>query len=76
LLITAALLLATSALPAPLSWLGVAGGAGLVVASIGFPLLGREHAIITVGGLVALIGLVGFYIWAGVLLLQSRLASG
>jgi hypothetical protein len=76
LLITAALLLATSALPAPLSWLGVAGGAGLVVASIGFPLLGREHAIITVGGLVALMGLVGFYIWAGVLLLQSRLASG
>jgi hypothetical protein len=76
LLTTAALLLASSALPAPLGWLGVAGGAGLVVASIGFPLLGREHPIIAVGGLVALIGLVGFYIWAGVLLLQSRLAAG
>ncbi len=75
LLMTAALLLATSALPAPLGWLGVAGGAGLFVASIGFPLVGREHLIIAVGGLVALIGLVGFYLWAGVLLLQSRVAS-
>lgn len=75
LLMTAALLLATSALPAPLGWLGVAGGTGLFVASLGFPLLGREHPLIAVGGLVALVGLVGFYIWTGILLHQSRLAS-
>ena len=30
-------------------------------------LLGREHPVIAVAGLVALIGLVGFYVWAGVL---------
>jgi hypothetical protein len=76
LLLTASLLLATSVLPVPLGWLGIAGGAGLVVASMGFPLLGREHPVIAAGGLVALIGLVGFYTWAGVLLLQSRLAAG
>jgi hypothetical protein len=76
LLLTASLLLATSVLPVPLGWLGIAGGAGLVVASMGFPLLGREHPVIAAGGLVALIGLVGFYAWTGVLLLQSRLAAG
>jgi hypothetical protein len=76
LLMIAALVLAASAVPAPLGWLGIAGGAGLVVASMGFPLLGREHPVIAIGGLVALIGLVGFYGWAGVLLLQSRLAAG
>jgi hypothetical protein len=75
LLTTAALLLAASALPTPLGWLGIAGGAGLAVASMGFPLLGREHPIIAVGGLVALIGLVGFYAWAGVLMIQARLGS-
>jgi hypothetical protein len=32
--------------------------------------------VIAAGGVVALIGLVGFYAWAGVLLLQSRLAAG
>jgi hypothetical protein len=74
LLITAALLLAVAAVPVPLGWLGIAGGAGLVVASMGFPLLGREHPIIAAGGLVALIGLVGFYMWAGVLMIQARLA--
>lgn len=58
-----------------LGWLGVAGGAGLVVASMGFSLLGREHPVIAAGGLLAVIGLVGFYVWAGVLLLQSRLAA-
>jgi hypothetical protein len=42
---------------------------------MGFPLLGREHPIIAAGGLVALIGLVGFYGWAGVLLVQSRLGA-
>jgi hypothetical protein len=76
LLMTAALVLAASAVPAPLGWLGIAGGAGLVIASMGFPLLGREHPVIAAGGVVALIGLVGFYAWAGVLLLQSRLAAG
>ena len=76
LLMTAALVLAASAVPAPLGWLGIAGGAGLVVASVGFPLLGREHPVIAVGGVVALIGLVGFYGWAGVMLLQSRLGAG
>lgn len=76
LLITAALLLAASAVPSALGWLGIAGGAGLALASMGFPVLGREHAVIAVAGLVALIGLVGFYAWAGVLLLQSRLGSG
>ncbi len=76
LLMTAALVLAASAVPAPLGWLGIAGGAGLVIASMGFPLLGREHPVIAAGGVVALIGLVGFYGWAGVLLLQSRLAGG
>jgi hypothetical protein len=43
---------------------------------MGFPLLGREHLVIAVAGLVALIGLVGFYAWAGVLLLQARLGYG
>jgi hypothetical protein len=76
LLMTAALLLSTSAVPAPPGWLGVAGGAGLVVASMGFPLLGREHPAIAVGGLIALIGLVGFYAWAGLLMIQARLGSG
>jgi hypothetical protein len=76
LLMTAALVLAAGAVPAPLGWLGIAGGAGLVTAAMGFPLLGREHPAIVVGGVVALIGLVGFYGWAGVLLLQSRLAGG
>jgi hypothetical protein len=75
LLITAALLLAASATPLALGWLGIAGGAGLTLASMGFPLFGREHPVIAVGGLVALIGLVGFYVWAGVLLLQARLGA-
>ena len=75
LLVTAALVLAVSAVPAPLGWLGIAGGAGLVVASMGFPLLGREHPIIAAGGLAALVGLVGFYAWAGVLLLRSDLVA-
>ena len=74
-LVTAALVLAVSAVPAPLGWLGIAGGAGLVVASMGFPLLGREHPIIAAGGLAALVGLVGFYAWAGVLLLRSDLVA-
>jgi hypothetical protein len=76
LLMTAALVLAASAVPSALGWLGIAGGAGLAVASMGFPLLGREHPVIAVAGLVALIGLVGFYAWAGVLLFQARLGAG
>jgi hypothetical protein len=76
LLMTAALALAASAVPSPLGWLGIAGGTGLALASMGFPLLGREHLVIAVAGLVALIGLVGFYAWAGVLLLQARLGYG
>jgi len=76
LLMTAALVLAASAVPSALGWLGIAGGAGLALASLGFPLLGREHPVIAVAGLLALIGLVGFYAWAGVLLLQARLGAG
>jgi len=76
LVMTAALLLAASAVPSALGWLGIAGGAGLALASMGFPLLGREHPVIAVAGLVALIGLVGFYAWAGVLLLHERLGAG
>ena len=73
LLITAALLLAVAAVPSPLGWLGIVGGAGLAVSALAFPILGREHPAIAVAGLAALIGLVGFYAWAGMLLIQSRL---
>lgn len=76
LLVTAALLLAAAAVPSALGWLGIAGGAGLAVSSMAFPLLGREHPVIAVAGLAALIGLVGFYAWAGVLLLQTRIDAG
>jgi hypothetical protein len=76
LVMTAALVLAASSVPLALGWLGIAGGAGLALASMGFPLLGREHPLIALAGLVALIGLVGFYAWAGVLLLQARLGAG
>ena len=76
LLATAALMLGAPAVPSALGWLGIAGGAGLAVTSLGFPLLGREHPIIAVAGLVALIGLVGFYTWTGLLLLQERLGLG
>lgn len=76
LLITTTLLLVASTLPSPLGWLGIVGGAGLAVTALGFPLVGREHPAIAVAGLAALIGLVGFYAWAGVLLLQSRLGGG
>ena len=51
LLITAALLLAASFVPSALGWLGIAGGAGLALASMGFPVLGREHPVIAVAGL-------------------------
>lgn len=76
LLMTAALVLGASAVPSALGWLGIAGGAGLAVASMGFPLLGREHPVIAFAGLMALVGLIGFYAWAGVLLLQARLGTG
>jgi hypothetical protein len=76
LLATAALMLGASAVPSALGWLGIAGGASLALASLGFPLLGREHPIIAVAGLVALIGLVGFYAWSGLLLLQEQLGIG
>jgi hypothetical protein len=76
LLVTAALLAAAAAVPSALGWLGIAGGAGLALTSLGFPLLGREHPVIAVAGLVALIGLVGFYAWAGMLLLRARLGTG
>jgi hypothetical protein len=62
--------------PSALGWLGIAGGAGLALTSLGFPLLGREHPVIAVAGLVALIGLVGFYAWAGMFLLRARLGTG
>lgn len=75
LLLTSALLIAGGFLPHTLAWLGMAGGAGLAVAALGFPLLGREHPVIAVAGLLALIGLVGFYAWAGRLMLEGRLAS-
>jgi hypothetical protein len=75
LLVTAALLLAATPLPTPLGWLGMAGGAGLAIAAIGFPLIGRDHPVIALAGLVALIGLVGFYAWTGILMLRGRLAS-
>lgn len=76
LLVTAALLLATAALPSALGWLGIAGGAGLAITSMAFPLLGREHPVIAVAGLAALIGLVGFYAGIGVLLLRARIGAG
>ncbi len=76
LLMTAALLLAAAAVPAALGWLGIAGGAGLAITSMAFPLLGREHPVIALAGLAALIGLVGFYAWSGVLLLQARIDAG
>lgn len=76
LLVTAALLLAAASLPTPVGWLGMAGGAGLAIAALAFPVLGREHPLIAVAGLVALIGLVGFYAWTGVAMLQGRLANG
>jgi hypothetical protein len=75
LLLTAALLISAAGVPTILGWLGLAGGAGLAVAALGFPLLGREHPVIALAGLVALIGLVGFYGWTGILMLQGRLAS-
>jgi hypothetical protein len=75
LLLTATLLLAAAVLPSPLGWLGMAGGAGLATAALGFPLFGREHPLIALAGLVALVGLVGFYAWTGTLMLQGRLAS-
>jgi hypothetical protein len=75
LLLTAALLVTGATVPTTLGWLGIVGGAGLAVAAIGFPLLGREHPAIAVAGLMALIGLVGFYAWAGRLMLEGRLAS-
>lgn len=75
LLVTAALLLAAALLPTPLGWLGIAGGAGLAIAALGFPLFGRDHPLIVLAGLVALVGLVGFYGWAGILMLEGRLAN-
>ena len=71
-LVTAALLLSGAAVPAALGWLGIAGGAGLAMTALAFPLLGREHPVIATGGLVAVIGLVGFYAWTGMLMLGSR----
>lgn len=72
LLLTAALLRASVTLSSTLVWLGMAGGAGLAVAALGFPLLGREHPVIAIAGLAALIGLVGFYLWVGRLMLEGR----
>ena len=75
LLMTAALLLASSAVPAALAWLGIVGGAGLAVSSMAFPILGREDPVIAGAGLAALIGLVGFYAWVGMLMLRDRLSG-
>jgi hypothetical protein len=75
LLLTAGLLLAASATPVGLGWLGVAGGAGLAVSTLAFPLLSGDHPVIVLAGLVALVGLVGFFGWAGALLLNARLAG-
>lgn len=74
-LLTAALLLSGAAVPAALSWLGIAGGAGLAMTALAFPLLGREHPLVATAGLVAVIGLVGFYAWTGMLMLGSRLGD-
>lgn len=71
LLLTAVLLLGESIVPASLGWLGIAGGAGLILAAGIFPMLGHEHAASSAAGLVALIGLVGFFAWTGVLLLRD-----
>jgi hypothetical protein len=75
LLVTAALLLWRSAVPVALGWLGVAGGAGLAVSALAFPALGREHPVTAIAGLIAVIGLVGFYAWTGMLLLQGRVST-
>ena len=76
LLVTSAMLLAVAAVPSALGWLGITAGAGLAVTSLAFPLLGREHPIVAVAGLAALVGLVGFYAWSGALLLQGRIQAG
>jgi hypothetical protein len=75
LLITAALLLASAAIPAALGWLGIIGGAGLAISAMAFPILGREHPVIAGAGLAALIGLVGFYAWVGMLMLRDGLSA-
>jgi hypothetical protein len=63
-------------LPPVLGWLGIAGGAGLAVASLGFLPLGRDHPAIGVAGVAALVGLVGFYGWVGIELLHRRIGAG
>ena len=75
LLMTAALVLASSAVPAALACLGIVGGAGLAVSAMAFPILGREHPVVAGAGLAALIGLVGFYAWVGMLMLQDGLSA-
>jgi hypothetical protein len=72
--LTAGLLLAASALPTPLGVLGLVGGLGLATTSFAFPALGGDHPVVTVAGLLSVIGLVGFYTWSGALLLQGDLA--
>lgn len=74
-LVTAALLLTGGIVTVGLGLLGVAGGLGLTVAAGAFPALGREHPVVAVAGLVAVVGLVGFYAWAGQLLLRQELTS-
>ncbi len=76
LLMAAALLLASSAVPGALSWLGIMGGAGLATTAMAFPILGRDHPVIAVAGLAALIGLVGFYVWTGMLMIRDGLQAG
>lgn len=72
---TAGLLMATGAVPAPLAWLGAAGGAGLTVTSLGFVMLGRESVVVSVTGLVAVVGLVAFYSWIGILLIRGQVGT-
>jgi hypothetical protein len=73
--ITAALLFFGAAVPPLVGRLGVAGGAGLAVASMAFPLLGREHRLVAGAGALAVLGLVPFYAWIGVLMLQRSLGA-
>jgi hypothetical protein len=45
--------------------------AGLILAAGVFPLLGNQHVASNAAGVVALVGLVGLFAWAGALLLRA-----
>jgi hypothetical protein len=73
LVVTAVLVAAAGAVPPALGWFGIAGGGGLALTALAFPVLGQDHPLITAAGLVALIGLVGFFTWTGALMIRRRL---